>query len=165
MKAMTIVRTCLAAAALSVAVLVLATSRPAGAPLEAFVFIAAVLLPVALLTYIGAVTRGWLFRATGVDITWPLLLLGLLIFGISQTGLLSPPHPDGCHTAESASAMKSAGFKLWVVWSAFAFLGLGAAISKKDSLSRLAGFIFPLALIVSAGALLGMALGDPVLCE
>jgi hypothetical protein len=43
-------------------------------------------------------------------------------------------------------------------------LGLGAAIGKKGSLSRFAVFIFPLAIIVSFGAMLGLALGHPLLC-
>jgi hypothetical protein len=163
MKAMTIVRACLALGAAGVVALVFASARPSlNSP--GLVLIVSAVLIAAILAYIGGVARRLLAQATGVDITWPLLLLSLAIFVIFWSGALTPPSSAGCYTLAQASEMKSVGFWLWAAWSALACLGLGAAISKNDSLSRFAVFIFPLAMIVSFGALLGLALGHPLLC-
>jgi hypothetical protein len=163
MKAMTVVRACLAVVAAGTVVLVLASAWPSF-DFRGLAVIAVLLLIAAIVASTGAVARGWLAQATHVDITWPLLLLSLLVFGIFWSGALLPPNPGGCYTVERASEMKSIGFKLWVAWSVLACLGLGAAISKNDSLPRVAIFIFPLAIIVIFVALLGLALGDPIYC-
>lgn len=163
MKAMTIIRAFLALGVVAVVALVIASARPSLNSPGLVLIISAVLIAV-ILAYIGAAVQRWLARATRVDITWPLLLLSLAVLIIFWSGALTPPGSAGCYTLEQASEMKSVGFRLWVAWSALACLGLGAAINKNDALSRFAVFIFPLAIIVSFGALLGLALGHPPLC-
>lgn len=163
MKAMTVVRVCLAVAALAVFVLLFASARPSP-DFESFAALAIVVSVAALVAYVGALARRSLVQATGVDITWPLLLLSLLIFSATYSGLLTPFPTDGCYTVESATEAKSFGFKLWVAWSTLGLLGLGAAISRNDSLSTLATWILPLAIVVIAVSLVGLALGDAILC-
>jgi hypothetical protein len=163
MKAMTIIRACLALGVAGVVALVLASARPSLNSESLFVLISAVLIA-AVLAYVGAVARRMLAQATGVDLTWPLLFLSFAIFVIFWSGALTGPGSAGCYTLERASEVRAIGFWLWIAWSGLACLGFGAAISKSDSLSRLAMFIFPLAIIVSFGSGLGLALGHPLLC-
>lgn len=118
-----------------------------------------------LVTFVGAVARPFLVQATGLDITWPLLLLGLSFLVVSLSGVLTPLDPDGCYAVERASEVKSVHSKLWLAWSTLAFLGLGAAMTSKDnSVSRIAVFFVPLVLILFAAHFFMLALGHPIMC-